>query len=93
MVSTYEGWGLPVGEALSYGKTAVVSNTTSLPEVGMDLVEYCDPLSVDSIADAVRRLIYQLEHREALENKIKSTRLRDWADVARDLKRILEANQ
>ena len=93
MVSTYEGWGLPVGEALSYGKTAVVSNTTSLPEVGMDLVEYCDPLSVDSIADAVRRLIYQPEHREALENKIKSTRLRDWADVARDLKRILEANQ
>lgn len=93
MVSTYEGWGLPVGEALSYGKTAVVSNTTSLPEVGMDLVEYCDPLSVDSIADAARRLIYEPEHRESLEKRIKMTRLRDWADVAHDLKHILDTNQ
>lgn len=91
MVSTYEGWGLPVGEALSYGKTAVVSNTTSLPEVGMDLVEYCDPLSVDSIADAARRLIYEPKHRQTLEQKIKSARLRDWADVASDLRQILDS--
>ena len=91
MVSTYEGWGLPVGEALSYGKTAVVSSTTSLPEVGMDLVEYCDPLSVESIADAAYRLAYDHEYRQMLENRIKNTRLRNWSDVALDLQSILES--
>ena len=52
MVSLYEGWGLPIGESLSMGKTAVVAKSTSMPEVGGELVEYCDPLNVDSIATA-----------------------------------------
>jgi glycosyltransferase involved in cell wall biosynthesis len=85
MPSLYEGWGLPLGEALSYGKTAVVSNTSSLPEVGRDLVEYCDPTSIDSIAEACLRLIKDREHRTNLEQKIRGTNLRSWDDVAKDL--------
>jgi glycosyltransferase involved in cell wall biosynthesis len=85
MPSLYEGWGLPVGEALSYGKTAVVSNTSSLPEVGLDLVEYCDPTSIDSIAEACLRLIADPDRRLALEQKIRESTLRSWDDVARDL--------
>jgi len=85
MPSLYEGWGLPVGEALSYGKTAVISNTSSLPEVGGDLVEYCDPTSIDSIAEACLRLVTDPAHRESLEARIALTRLRSWDDVAADL--------
>ena len=85
MPSLYEGWGLPVGEALSYGKTAVVSNTTSLPEVGGNLVEYCDPTSIDSIADACLRLIADPKRRADLEVKIQEAHLRSWDDVAADL--------
>lgn len=85
MVSLYEGWGLPVGEALAYGKTSVAARAGALPEVGGDLVEYCDPLSVTSIADAVWRLWSEPGRREALEARIAATRLRGWDDVARDL--------
>jgi glycosyltransferase involved in cell wall biosynthesis len=85
MPSLYEGWGLPVGEALSYGKTAVVSETSSLPEVGGGLVEYCDPTSINSIAQACLRLINDPEHRINLERKIQGTKLRSWDDVAKDL--------
>lgn len=85
MPSLYEGWGLPVGEALSYGKTAVVSNTSSLPEVGLDLVEYCDPTSIDSIAEACLRLIRDPARRSALEARIRAATLRSWDDVAADL--------
>lgn len=85
VASLYEGWGLPVGESLSYGKTAVVSNTSSLPEVGGDLVEYCDPVSIDSIAAACRRLASDPGHRNLLEARIRSARLRSWDDVASDL--------
>lgn len=86
--SLYEGWGLPVGEALALGKTAVVSHASSLPEVGKGLVEYCDPTSVSSIAEAVWRLFSEPEHRIALENKIKVTKLRNWHDVGRDLREV-----
>jgi len=89
MVSTYEGWGLPVGEALSYGKTAVVADNSALPEVGMDLVEYCDALSVDSIAQAIKKLVFDSEYRRSLELKIKQVKLRDWADVAHDWAKFL----
>lgn len=85
MASIYEGWGLPVGEALAYGKTAVVSNCSSLPEVGGNLVEYCDPNSIGSIADACERLISNPHRLAELETKIANTQLRNWADVARDL--------
>lgn len=82
--SLYEGWGLPVGEALAYGKTAVVSQTSSLPEVGMDLVEYCDPNDVSSIARAINQL-QNPDHRAALEQRIQERDLRNWRDVAHDI--------
>ena len=85
MPSMFEGWGLPVGEALSYGKTAVVSRASSLPEVGGDLVEYCNPHSVSSIAQAVARLVDGPDRREELERRISTANLRSWRDVAQTL--------
>jgi glycosyltransferase involved in cell wall biosynthesis len=84
MVSFYEGWGLPIGEGLSFGKTAVVADNSSMPEVGGDMVEYCDAHSLDSIHAAARKLIADPAHRMALEAKIRSTKLRSWEDVAQD---------
>jgi glycosyltransferase involved in cell wall biosynthesis len=83
-VSLCEGWGLPIGESLGFGKTAVVANNTAMPEVGGDLVEYCEATSINSIADACRRLIADPARREELEAKIRATRLRTWDDVAQD---------
>jgi|AntAceMinimDraft_12_1070368.scaffolds.fasta_scaffold22111_2 glycosyltransferase involved in cell wall biosynthesis len=85
LASHYEGWGLPVGESLSYGKTAVISHNSSLPEVGGDLVRYCDSLSPQSIMQACRDLIAEPSQRETLEARIRATRLRTWEDVAKDL--------
>ena len=90
MPSFYEGWGLPIGESLSYGKTAVVSQASSMPEVGLDLVEYCDPADMASIEAACLRLIADPAHRRALEERIARTRLRSWADVSADLMALLE---
>lgn len=84
MVSFYEGWGLPIGESLSFGKTVVVANNSSMPEVGGDIVEYCDAHSLDSIHAACRKLIAEPEHRKSLENKIAQTKLRTWDDVTSD---------
>ncbi len=87
--SCYEGWGLPIGESLSYGKTSVVSNVSSMPEVGGNLVEYCDPMSIDSIFAACSKLIADPVHRSKLEKSIAATKLRSWDDVATDLRNVL----
>jgi glycosyltransferase involved in cell wall biosynthesis len=90
MPSFFEGWGLPVGESLSYGKTAIVSETSSLPEVGGDLVLYFDPHSIASITAAVYRMLSEEGLRESFETQISKTTLRGWEDVCQD---ILEAIQ
>lgn len=51
--SLYEGWGLPVAEALAFGKFVLASDRGSIPEVGGDLVEYVDPWNVIAWADAI----------------------------------------
>ncbi|WP_439524507.1 glycosyltransferase family 4 protein [Marivita sp.] len=89
-VSLYEGWGLPIGEGLSYGKTGVVSQTSSMPEVGGDMVAYCDPASMQSVEAAVLRCLDGTE-RQALEARIAGTTLRSWEDVGRDVMAALEA--
>ncbi len=89
MVSVYEGWGLPIGESLSFGKTAVVADNSSMPEVGGDMVEYCEAHSIDSIYSACRKLIVDPDHRAALEAKIATTQLRTWGDVTADFVDIL----
>jgi glycosyltransferase involved in cell wall biosynthesis len=45
-----EGFGLPVLEALSYAVPVITSNTTALPEVGGDVVDYFDPCAGDAVA-------------------------------------------
>ena len=89
MVSFYEGWGLPIGESLHFGKTAVVAENSSMPEVGGDMVEYCDAHSLDSIHAACRKLIAEPGHRAALEAKIAATKLRTWDDVTKDFVDLL----
>ena len=54
--SYFEGFGIPILEAM-YAETAVIcSRTTSMPEVGGDAVIYIDPSSVDDIAHAISSL-------------------------------------
>ena len=60
-----------------------------MPEVGGDLVEYCDPQSIDSIVRACRKLIEDEDCRIELEQRISKTNLRQWDDVAKDLLSIL----
>lgn len=49
--SIYEGFGLPILEAMSLGAAVMTSNTTSLPEVGGDAVFYVNPTSQNEIVE------------------------------------------
>ncbi len=65
--SYFEGFGIPILEAM-YAETAVIaSRTTSMPEVGGDAVLYIDPSDIDDIAHAISRLRDKTLRQEFIE--------------------------
>ena len=64
--SQYEGFGLPVLEAMACGAAVACSNTSSLPEIAGDAALTFDPFDVDAIAAALRRLLSDEPLRAAL---------------------------
>lgn len=55
--SFYEGFGIPVLEAMSLGVPVITSNAASMPEVGGEAAFYCDPKSPRDIAQAMRKVL------------------------------------
>jgi glycosyltransferase involved in cell wall biosynthesis len=55
--SLYEGFGLPPLEAMASGAPVVMSNRSSLPEIGGDAAELVDPYSAVSIAEGIQRVL------------------------------------
>jgi len=64
--SLYEGFGLPVLEAMMNGCPVLTADSGSIREVGGDAVEYVDPYDASSIASKVEQIIEQPEHRQHL---------------------------
>ena len=67
--SYFEGFGLPVLEAMQCGTPVMAGNRTSLPEVAGDAAVLFDPLDEIAIADALRELIENPDRRAALRVK------------------------
>lgn len=51
--SFYEGWGLPVAEALANGKMCIASQASSIPEIGGDLIDYFSPYNAQECLDLI----------------------------------------
>lgn len=84
--SLYEGFGIPTLEAFECSCPVVLSNSSSMPEVGGDAVLYCDPYSVEDMREKIRRVLIDGILREKLKEKGRRQLEKfDWDDIARQV--------
>ncbi len=82
--SLYEGFGLPVIEAMACGTPVVTSNRSALPEVAGNASLIVDPSSVSEIATAIRRCLSETGLAQALRaNGLARASALTWAAAAR----------
>ena len=89
--SFYEGFGMPLLEAMAARVPVVTSDVSAMPEVAGEAALYADPHDVDSMADAMERILAKPELATALgEEGRRRARLFTWQETAVDTKAFLE---
>jgi glycosyltransferase involved in cell wall biosynthesis len=83
--SLYEGFGIPVLEAMSCGCPTITSNLSSLPEVIGDAGIMIDPYNVEQLADELRRVLEDRELAEDMRRRgLARAKLFSWERCARE---------
>lgn len=82
--SLKEGFGLPVLEAMACGTPVLLSDRTSLPEIGGDAALYFDPSQIDALERVLYNVLTDQKLRKDLSEKgIRRARLFSWRQTAR----------
>jgi alpha-1,3-rhamnosyl/mannosyltransferase len=83
--SKFEGFGLPVLEAMASGVPVICSNIPALKEVAQDAALYFDPDNIEDIAEKIEKIFADKEERTSLVNR-GLIRAKDfsWTKVAKE---------
>ena len=89
--SYFEGFGLPVLEAMQCGVPVIAGNRTSLPEVVGDAGVLVDPFNEKELADGIARVVDNPDHRAQLSVKgLKRAKDFDWTTTAQMTLQVYE---
>ena len=89
--SLYEGFGLPILEAMSYGCPVISSNSSSLPEVYGDAALSFDPNNEEQLFEIINKLLKQSELRDDLIIKgFKNLKKFSWEKCAKETLDVYE---
>ncbi|MDH7796998.1 MULTISPECIES: glycosyltransferase [unclassified Beijerinckia] len=83
--SLYEGWGMPVGESLWFGRPCLSANGSSMPEVGGDMCDYFDPHAPGELENLLAKAVFNADFVAARATQIDQNRLKSLDDYAREI--------
>ncbi|GAH45643.1 unnamed protein product, partial [marine sediment metagenome] len=87
--SFYEGFGLPVLEAMACGTPVITSNSSSLPEIVSDAGIMVDPKDIDALAEAMKKVLLDEELRKSIISKgLERARMFSWRKSAEETLKI-----
>ena len=89
--SLYEGFGMPVLEAMAAGVPVITSNVSSLPEVAGDAAILVNPLNEDEIFEAYKKILSDKNLRkDMIEKGLEQAKKFQWKNSVEVLEQIYE---
>ena len=87
--SEYEGFGIPVLEAMACGSPVITTNVSSLPEVGGDAALYVTPKQPEELAEAIQKILESDSLRSSLiEKGFVQTKQFSWSRTAEMMEKV-----
>lgn len=86
--SLYEGFGLPIIEAMACGTKVVSSNSSSLPEVGGDVITYFDPQNTDDMAYVIEKELIKEDTEIEINARMDWAKNFKWEKTSKEVKKV-----
>jgi glycosyltransferase involved in cell wall biosynthesis/SAM-dependent methyltransferase len=88
-LSRYEGFGLPVAEAMACGCPVITTRLSSLPEVGGEAVLYADPDSAEDITVALNKVVNSITLTQLVHAGIERAHTFTWRSMAENMAQVI----
>lgn len=89
--SIYEGFGLPLLEAMKSGTPIITSSSASMPEIAAETAIYVNPFSIESIAKGMSRIVTTDLHSQLHQNCLKRIKDFSWEKCAQQTLALFES--
>ena len=89
--SLYEGFGLPVIEAMRCGTKVVSSNASSLPEVGGNVIHYFNPKDIDEMSRVIEKELERINTEKDIKQRIEWSKNFDWKNTVDEVKKVFSS--